>query len=167
MADPSPLTPEELRELERLEREATRDWSEAARDNDGRIFDGRGRLIFMSVGPTVSESEHVSNLVLAVALRNAAPRLLSELAALHRLRAIINDDGSLTTDEHYESAARDAMDALEHLGKLYGMERELAALREENERLRSALADTGHSGPCKYRMDFDGLPCSCGRKAIR
>ena len=100
---PSPLTPEELRELERLEREATAaPWSVG--DGGPKALYERC-VILCSFGDSDTrilftanhhfESEH--DLALVSALRNAAPRILSELAALReeneRLRAcnVVND----------------------------------------------------------------------------
>lgn len=120
MPDPSPapLTPEELRELVELEKKATSaPWT--AGDGGPKALYERC-VILCSFGDSDTrilftanhhfESEH--DLALVSALRNAAPRLLSELAALreenervwsyarHRYdcesyQAIHNDDGEL------------------------------------------------------------------------
>lgn len=138
---PSPLTPSELSALVELEKKATPApwlsapgtadcaliWSEhRASDGVHPPLDELSAMLMRPAHPNEPAAEAAavdvtfSNAELIAALRNAAPRLLSELLAL----------------------------------------------REENERLSAAIADTDHTPRCKFRTQFDREPCSCGKSVI-
>lgn len=139
MPDPSPapLTPEELRELVELEKKATSaPWT--AGDGGPKALYERC-VILCSFGDSDTrilftanhhfESEH--DLALVSALRNAAPRLLSELAALReeneRLRVQVRAQAAALDKgvQHVCDSMRKWRDALEASGEF---ERQVEAI---------------------------------------
>ena len=138
MPDPSPapLTPEELRELVELEEKATcAPWIHKRQV----IYSDHGLAPFVAQTlpdltrfPSKSDEEYAErNSALIVSLRNAAPRLLSELAALReeneRLRVQVRAQAAALDKgvQHVCDSMRKWRDALEASGEF---ERQVEAI---------------------------------------